>query len=269
METPTPFNLNEAIRRWQQNLGTSPAFKADNLEELASHLRASVQNLKADGLSEEEAFQIATQRLGERGALEREFAKVTPSATWSLPVLLFWIVAGIYLFQVAFSLVCGILGLRQMLEWRDFVRLIAAHAPIGQIYQTFSSRKYLGHLGLYGVFMLSIVAGLVFILGARLAKGNWKGVGASIGSFARPIRTALGLVVPGLVVTLLPAFVLHCNTAWKIRVAATYHDGYAVAQAAVNISLVLIMVLLARRGLCKVSPAGGTRHNCATKNARL
>ena len=64
MENRTPFDLNEAIRRWQENLGDSPAFGADNLEELASHLRASVQSLKADGLSEEEAFLIATRRIG-------------------------------------------------------------------------------------------------------------------------------------------------------------------------------------------------------------
>jgi hypothetical protein len=76
MENPTPFDLNEAIRRWRENLGASPALSVDNLEELASHLRASVQQLQADGLSEEEAFLAATRRLGERGALEREFAKV-------------------------------------------------------------------------------------------------------------------------------------------------------------------------------------------------
>ena len=76
MENPTPFDLNEAIRRWQEKLGRSPAIGADNLEELASHLRASVQRLKAGGLSEEEAFVIATRRIGERGGLEQEYAKV-------------------------------------------------------------------------------------------------------------------------------------------------------------------------------------------------
>jgi hypothetical protein len=75
MENRTPFNLNEAIRRWQQDLAASPALSADNVEELASHLRASVQSLQADGLSEEESFLAATQRLGEHGALEREFGK--------------------------------------------------------------------------------------------------------------------------------------------------------------------------------------------------
>ena len=81
MENRTPFDLNEAIRRWQESLGASLALNADNVEELASHLRASVQKLQADGLSEEEAFQAATRRLGERGALEREFAKVAAVRT--------------------------------------------------------------------------------------------------------------------------------------------------------------------------------------------
>ncbi len=73
MENRTPFDLNEAIRRWQCGLGKAPAFCADDLEELASHLRASVQRLKADRLSEEEAFLIAVHRIGAREPLEREF----------------------------------------------------------------------------------------------------------------------------------------------------------------------------------------------------
>jgi hypothetical protein len=89
MENPTPFDLNAAIRRWQQELGASPAFGAENLEELASHLRASVQKLKGDGFLEEEAFRMATRRRGERGELEREYAKVNPAANRSLPVILF------------------------------------------------------------------------------------------------------------------------------------------------------------------------------------
>ena len=79
MENPTHFDLNEAIRRWHKNLGASLAFKADNLEELESHLRASVQRLQSNGLSEEEAFLIAMHRIGERGLLEREYAKVNSS----------------------------------------------------------------------------------------------------------------------------------------------------------------------------------------------
>ena len=109
MENPTPFYLKEAIRRWRENLGASPAFGADNLEELASHLCASVQRLKADGHSEEEAFQIAARRIGERGPLEREFAKVNPAGNWWLPVLLFWGVTGLFLLRVISSVSDGFL----------------------------------------------------------------------------------------------------------------------------------------------------------------
>jgi hypothetical protein len=105
MENPTPFDLNAAIRRWQQNLGKSPALSPDNLEELASHLRASVQKLQADGLSEEKAFLLATQRIGERGPLEQEYAKVNSAVAWSHTVFVFWLVAGMFFLRVAESLV--------------------------------------------------------------------------------------------------------------------------------------------------------------------
>ena len=99
MENPTPFDLNETIRHWQQNIGASPALNSDNIEELTSHLRASVQRLKAAGLSEEEAFLIAARRLGEHGPLEREFAKVNPMAAWSFSAFMSWAVIGIFLFH--------------------------------------------------------------------------------------------------------------------------------------------------------------------------
>jgi hypothetical protein len=239
MKTPTPFDLNEAIRRWQQDLGASPAFCADNLEELVSHLRASVQKLKASGLSEEEAFRVATQRIGERGRLEREFAKVNPSATRSLPVILFWVVAGMYLFQVVFSLVGWILVLRQRLEIREFQRLIALRPPVYQIYyQAFNSHY---HPPRSFTPMLSIVVVLVYILGGRLATGSWKRFGATIKIFERPVRTSLNLVLLGLVVTFLPGFFL--------SEPGPTMAGYLVAWDAVNVVLVLSMVLLARRRL--------------------
>jgi len=242
--------LNEAIRRWQENLGKSPAFKADNLEELASHLRASVQKLKATGISEEEAFQIATRRIGEHGALEREFAKTNPFATWSLPLILFWIVAGIYVFQVVFSLVCGILVLRHTLEMRDFQRLVVLRtSTLDQVYQAFSSH-YDPPLSFAPT--LSIVMVLVFILGVRWAVGSWRGFGAFLRSFEHPIRTALGLVVLGNVAIHLPHILsgFQMDGVW---------DNLADLPV-VNDVLVLVMVFLARRGLRKTAPMDG---NCS------
>ena len=96
MEDPTPFDVNEAIHRWQQNLAASPAVCADNLEELASHLRASVQRLQATGLSEDEAFLVASRRLGAVDELDREFSKVNRGLVWRARA--FWMLAGMLVY---------------------------------------------------------------------------------------------------------------------------------------------------------------------------
>jgi hypothetical protein len=244
METPTPFDLNTAIRRWQQDLGASPAFCADNLEELASHLRASVLKLKAGGLSEEEAFLIAAQRLGKPGQLEQEFAKVNSFATRSWTVILFWLVTCIYLFQVVYSLIAGLRVWRSMSEMREMQgelsQLLSQGAPLGQIYRIFDAHSY---PPVFSVLTLSIVALLVFILGARLVAGSWQRFSAIIKIFERPthaVLVTLGLVVLGHVATLSPAYVsgFHEDWAWN------YLTGLPV----VNDALVLSMALLARRG---------------------
>jgi hypothetical protein len=271
MENPAPFDLNEAIRCWQQSFGRSPAFKADNLEELASHVRASVQKLMVDGLSEEEAFKVATQRIGERGPLEREFAKVNPLATRSLPLLSFWIVAGIYLFQVVSSLVFGLLNLRQLIEQRGLRRLIAEGADPGRVINHVSWFYYLPRSI---APMLSLAVVMLFVLGVRWAAGSWKGFGVFLSSFKRPVRTALGLLLLGLVMALLPdvlaSFLPPEKTAMPLDLIARnrlsindiyglfllgYFEtksavplvGYLAGQGAIIVGLVLSMVLLAGR----------------------
>ncbi|MBM3883887.1 MAG: hypothetical protein FJ387_29985 [Verrucomicrobia bacterium] len=76
MEDQTDFDLNRAIRHWRGQLGQSPAYRAENLEELEAHLRDSVSGLMGKGLTEEEVFLVATRRIGASGALEPEFAKI-------------------------------------------------------------------------------------------------------------------------------------------------------------------------------------------------
>jgi hypothetical protein len=286
MENPTPFDLNEAIRRWQKNLGASPAFNADNLEELASHLRASVQKLKAAGLSEEEAFKIARLRIGERGPLEREFAKLTPALNWSLTLLSFWIVAGVYVLHVGSSLVFGLLNLlKEMAHW-GFWRLLADGANI---------RDSLHHIcwidfcNLPGSFapQTSLALIMVFVLCVRLAAGNWTGFGAVIRSFKRPIRAAVVFIGLGHVLAFLPYFLFSLlppgkhalPLAYFLRPPHSTNDisgllysafqmglfgrdfavppaGVLAAQSALIVVLVLTMVLLARQGLRKIPLAG-------------
>jgi hypothetical protein len=258
MENPTPFDLNEAVRRWQQNLGASPAFCADDLEELASHLRVSVQRLTATGLSEEEAFQVAARRIGERGPLEREFAKLNPTVAWSSAVFVFWLAAGMFLLQVADSLVFTIVFLHDRF-WYFLLRTPDGFPPLAQMYARFGS-PYLSP-----DFRLTwaIVMVLVFILCARLTVGEWKRFNRFIRRFEHPFRAALGLAVPGLVPILLPAFISAFRPGWPygfawgkvqiiqpgLRVEGGGFWPHYVFQAAVNAVLVITMVFLARRAL--------------------
>lgn len=82
MENPVPFDLNRAIQQWRENLAQSPAFRGENLNELESHLCDSISAWQTRGLSPEEAFIIATRRVGQGGALESEFGKVNETVVW-------------------------------------------------------------------------------------------------------------------------------------------------------------------------------------------
>jgi hypothetical protein len=105
MENPTSFDLNRTIQQWRENLGQSPAFRSENLNELESHLRDSVATFETRGLSAEEAFMVAANRIGKGDALEQEFGKVNRQAIWI--DRLFWMLIG---YQV-WGFISGAIGL--------------------------------------------------------------------------------------------------------------------------------------------------------------
>lgn len=105
METTTPFDLNQAIQRWRENLAQSPTFRRENLDELESHLRDSIASLQSRGLSVEEACVIAAKRIGKDASLETEFAKINGDVVWLNRVL--WMLIGVQ----AWPLVTGMVGL--------------------------------------------------------------------------------------------------------------------------------------------------------------
>ena len=82
MQTAALFDLNQAIQRWRQNLGQSPALQSENLDELESHLRDAVATLQTSGLSAEEALLIGVKRIGRNASLETEFGKVNGKVIW-------------------------------------------------------------------------------------------------------------------------------------------------------------------------------------------
>lgn len=80
MENETPFDLEVAIGKWLTALTQSSRLRVEEMEELELHLRDSVITLQKRGLSEEEAWIISQRRLGQRDALNKEFAKVASPA---------------------------------------------------------------------------------------------------------------------------------------------------------------------------------------------
>jgi hypothetical protein len=116
MEKTTPFDLNHAIKRWRETLAQSPAFRSENLDELETHLRDSVVDLQSRGLSPGEAFVIATKRVGNNEALEREFGRVNGKSVWLDRVL--WMLIGIQVWGLASGLMASIARTTFALGWQ-------------------------------------------------------------------------------------------------------------------------------------------------------
>ena len=95
------FELETAVRGWRDRLSQSPQFRAENLNELEAHLRDSIAVLLNQRLTDEEAFLIATHRIGCAAALEPEFAKVNAREVWLSR--LFWMAVGVQLWFVIIS----------------------------------------------------------------------------------------------------------------------------------------------------------------------
>nr|MEE4266612.1 permease prefix domain 1-containing protein [Candidatus Krumholzibacteria bacterium] len=72
------FDLNRAIQQWRTALGAQGGLTANDQEELEDHLREAVAELQATGLNEEEAFLVASRRLGKPEDLGPEFAIADP-----------------------------------------------------------------------------------------------------------------------------------------------------------------------------------------------
>jgi hypothetical protein len=83
METSSPFDLDQALRQWRASLENLGGIQAEELEELEGHLRESISRLQTRGLAIQEAFAIATRRLGSDRQLSTEFAKANPQRLWT------------------------------------------------------------------------------------------------------------------------------------------------------------------------------------------
>ncbi|MFO1499287.1 MAG: permease prefix domain 1-containing protein [Verrucomicrobiota bacterium] len=102
MEDRPAFNLSRQLERWREALRNCPAITHQDVEELEGHLRDTTAALARTGLSEEEAFVVASHRIGQPSALDLEYACARPATAWKERAL--WMILGVVAFWVVSQL---------------------------------------------------------------------------------------------------------------------------------------------------------------------
>ena len=107
------FQLEVQLEKWRARFSGMEGMRCGDIEELEQHARDSMESLKAQGLTEEEAFLIATHRIGDPAPVGREFGKVNVRQVWGYRV--FWMLAGYLLLAFCGLTVTAISSLVQFL----------------------------------------------------------------------------------------------------------------------------------------------------------
>lgn len=84
------FDIENAIKKWRQQMQAAGVTDKAVLAELESHLRADTGALVAQGKTEADAFALAAARLGSASDVQIEFDKLGRSRCW--PVTVSWII---------------------------------------------------------------------------------------------------------------------------------------------------------------------------------
>ncbi len=100
------FDLNKSTADWLGDLRQSEALEETDLEELESHLKDEMEQLMDKGLSEKEAFWVATSRAGNRKELPREYAKVNSRPVWRHRFL--WMAVGVLAYLLLSTFIGGL-----------------------------------------------------------------------------------------------------------------------------------------------------------------
>ncbi|WP_369742923.1 permease prefix domain 1-containing protein [Pseudidiomarina sp. PP-1MA] len=74
--------LTQNIAEWRRYLLRQSAIQEEDADELESHLRDEIDVLIGAGLAADEAFLVATKRLGQIAAISHEFAEVHAGRLW-------------------------------------------------------------------------------------------------------------------------------------------------------------------------------------------
>jgi len=198
MEDSSRFNLETAIGAWRSSL-TSSSIGGESLQELESHLRDSIEALRAAGNLEEDAFALASYRLGRANQLEAEYAKAHREGVWFERIL--WMLLGAQLFsfltQVS-SVIRGLLAVPQVMAENSVLER-----------NPFAAFGYVLWLGQYLILAVLLIAALGllrkrdgfstrFIEGLRSKPVKWCGI---------LVGMSVGLGMLSIVSSLLPMFV--------------------------------------------------------------
>ena len=97
------FNLEQHIDDWRQQLLQRESVAQTEVDELESHLRESIDELSSN-VEPDEAFLLATRRVGSPDAIALEFSKINGARTWCRRTQ--WMLAG----YLVLSLGLGLLG---------------------------------------------------------------------------------------------------------------------------------------------------------------
>lgn len=210
--------LEELLQDWKTDLRRMEGLRPLDVEEMEQHVRDSTADLTAKGLNDEEAFLIATRRLGEHGSLGREFGKVNGSHIWTRRA--FWMLAGYLLMQICGMFISGVVSLGQVLAViiggnGTVLACVSIGLPVAfwiGVFLWFRRWAHTGHDGRpFGQFLgrsstrvvvfafmaIVVVTGLIKVGSqvtvARLTSAQTLGEAALISAYA---NTALAFLVP-------------------------------------------------------------------------
>lgn len=141
------FQLKEAIQHWRSNLLQNQTVTDTDVEELESHLRDEIDSLVLTGLNEEEAFMVASHRMGDSRTIGYEFAKVNPSLAWRRRA--FWMLFGILLSMLVHGVSWGCSrACSALLAWMNINPYISGVTSV------------LVHIGIFVVLLFGIIFGM-------------------------------------------------------------------------------------------------------------
>jgi hypothetical protein len=107
------FDVEQQLEDWRTRFTRTEAMRGTDIEELEQHVRDSIATLMSNGLNAEEAFLIATRRVGSPAALDREFGKVNGDYVWGHRAL--WMIAGALTYLVCGTAIGAIASISQVM----------------------------------------------------------------------------------------------------------------------------------------------------------